>query len=93
MCSIANGNRNSGNFFLKVDHELVNVENHPVKAFDILFKLHFVFNIEYAKSLENFYDFIAGCIYKISKPRPSSDSLNTCLFNIPVDVTKVLCVN
>ena len=93
MCSIVNGSRNSGKFLIKVDHELVNVENQPVKIFDILFKLHFVFNVEYEIALENFHDFIAGCIYKITKSRPCSDALNACLFDIPVDVTKVLCVN
>ena len=59
---LVNGSWNSGIFFIKVDHELVNAENHPVKAFDILFKLHFVFNVEYAKQLKSFYDFIPECM-------------------------------
>ena len=46
ICITIDGRRRNGNFFIKIDHSLINVEDHPVKAFDILFKLHFVFNAE-----------------------------------------------
>ena len=67
MYTTMDGRRRNGNFFIKVDHSLINDEDHPIKAFDIIFKLHFVFNIDHAKLLENFYDFILGCIRKITQ--------------------------
>ena len=87
--TIIDWRRRNGNFFLKTDHSLTDVENHPRKAHDIIFKLKFVFNIENPKQHENFYDFISGCIYKITKPRACSDSLNTC-FSIPVDINQIV---
>ena len=43
ICSKIDGRRRNGNFFTKVDHSLIDVEDYPVKAFDILFKMHFAF--------------------------------------------------
>ena len=59
-CTIIDGRRRNGNLFIKTDDSLIDVENQAVKAYDILFKLNFVFNVENPKQLENFYDFIYG---------------------------------
>ena len=61
--TIIDGRRRNGNFFIKTDHSLIDVENHAGKAYDIIFKFNFVFNTENPKQIENFYDFISGCIY------------------------------
>ena len=47
ICITIDGRRRNGNFFIKIDPSLIDVENHPGKAHDILFKFNFVFNIEY----------------------------------------------
>ena len=88
-CTLMDWRRRNGNFLIKTDHSFIDVENHPGKAYDILFKLNFVFNIENPMQLENFYDFISGCIHKVTKPRACSDSLNTYL-SIPVDINQIV---
>ena len=54
ICTKADGRRRNGNFFIKVGHSLIDVEDHLVKAFDILFKLHFVFMENMRSSLKTF---------------------------------------
>ena len=59
-CTIIDGGRRNGHFFIKIDHSLIDVEGLAVKACGIHFKLNFIFNVENPKLLENFYDFIYG---------------------------------
>ncbi|XP_067207256.1 uncharacterized protein [Linepithema humile] len=54
-------------YFLNVDNKfiLLHAQNF-VKAFDILFKSHFVFHTEYDSNLVSFYRFIETYFYKIN---------------------------
>lgn len=52
-------------FFIKADSMLIAVGENSMKAFDLLFKMHYVFNLEYASELINFYDFIESCIVQL----------------------------
>ncbi|XP_072752444.1 uncharacterized protein [Anoplolepis gracilipes] len=54
-------------YFLNVDNKfiLLHVQNF-MKAFDILFKSHFVFNTQYDSNLIRFYRFIETYFYKIN---------------------------
>jgi hypothetical protein len=81
------GSQKTGQYFLYLDRKYLEVADNPVTAFDVLFKSHFVFNVQYADELQNFYDFVCGCMYKIAVPNPSSEALNSCLLSVPVDVT------
>ena len=52
--TIIEGRKRNGNFFIKIDLSLIDVETHSGKAYDILFKLNFAFNVENPKHLEIF---------------------------------------
>lgn len=69
-------------FFIKADSMLIAVGKNSMKAFDLLFKMHYVFNLEYASELINFYDFIESCIVQLHPPRACCDALNTSLMNL-----------
>ncbi|XP_043473716.1 uncharacterized protein LOC122505901 [Leptopilina heterotoma] len=53
-------------YFIQVDGKLIEIDSnaHPITAFDILFKIHFVTNVEFADSLFFFYNFIEYYVYK-----------------------------
>ncbi|XP_035233363.1 uncharacterized protein LOC118205178 isoform X2 [Stegodyphus dumicola] len=75
----------SNSFYIKADNKLIACPNHAMKAFDILFKSHFVFSVQYAHVLTNFYNFMGSFLYNISTPRACVDSLNTCFSNIAIE--------
>lgn len=64
------------------DGHLIQIGDNAIIAFDILLKLHYCFDVEFASDLVNFYDFITGCIMKLHKPKGCSIALETTLQNV-----------
>lgn len=75
----------STKFFLQGDSFLIDLSERidPMVAFDRLYKLHFVLNVEYAKSLSFFYNFIDCFVYQMENvvAKPSVKSLNISLLH------------
>ncbi|CAB3977440.1 hypothetical protein BSL78_19360 [Paramuricea clavata] len=55
-------------FFLVLDRIVIPCGPDLIKSFDILFKAHYVFNVEYAPPLLQFWEFVASMIYGVIKP-------------------------
>lgn len=77
------------NFYIAVDKHLIPCQtNHPLRAFDELFKAHFVFNLSYDTPLANFYTFLQTTVYNIDvgkmKESPRVRDLRARLLNQPV---------
>ncbi|PIK46807.1 hypothetical protein BSL78_16306 [Apostichopus japonicus] len=53
-------------FFIIGDRQAIKCEDNIVAAVDKLFKLHFVFNLQYAAELKLFYNFIETFVFKLS---------------------------
>lgn len=45
--------------------------NNVIRAFDIIFKIIYLFNLEFPKQSEMFYNFMESCIYKMKNTKPS----------------------
>lgn len=77
-------------YFLILDKEYIDVGKCFLKAFDILYKSYYVFNVEYPKTLDIFYNFMDHIIYKVNTgaARSSVEHLNTILCNIKTDTWK-----
>ncbi|CAL1688663.1 unnamed protein product [Lasius platythorax] len=75
-----NMDQRKGPFFIQVETHLFPVGNNPLRAFDRLFKLHYMFDIHYAASLLNFYNFFESIVYNgLNTPKSCCDSLNSIL--------------
>ncbi|XP_071838876.1 uncharacterized protein [Apostichopus japonicus] len=55
-------------FFVILDRIPISGGLHVVDALDRLFKCHYVFNVEYSPSLQQFWEFIAAMIYEVIPP-------------------------
>ena len=55
------------NFFFYVDTTSIPGGKTTVEAFDQLFKLHYIFNVQFAKPLTTFYNFFEGLVYVITQ--------------------------
>lgn len=54
------------NFFVSIDGKLIPVPVSKIdNAIDFIFKTHFVFDVEYEKSLISFWKFLQNDVYKI----------------------------
>ena len=55
-------------FFLQSDGILIDLPRkvNPMAAFDLLYKMHFILNVEYAKSLSFFYNFMDCYVYQMA---------------------------
>lgn len=56
-------------FFVIIDEEAIPCCGDITSAVDVLYKLHFVFNIEYATELKAFYAFLDHFVYKVGLPK------------------------
>ena len=66
---LSTGNvQNPEHYFMVVDRIAIPCGKDLVKALDMLFKSHYVFNVEYATLLYNFWEFIAAMIYGVIEP-------------------------
>lgn len=61
---------NGGDFFVIINKKMVAVGTSFLRAFDVLFKSHFVFNVHYAPQLNLFYNFFESFIYAINETKP-----------------------
>ena len=53
-------------YFLVVDHRALPCAAHDIEgAMDVLFKCHYVFGLEYARPLKNFWTFVQTTIYGV----------------------------
>lgn len=78
-------NKWKGPFFVQVETHLFPVGNNPLRAFDRLFKLHYMFDVHYAAPLLNFYNFFESIVYNgLNIPKSCCDSLNTILSAIEI---------
>jgi len=58
-----------------------------VNAFDLLFKLYFVLNVEYPTKLINYYEFFQCFIYNIStRKRSIGTSMHINICNSQIDM-------
>ncbi|XP_011859975.1 PREDICTED: uncharacterized protein LOC105557367 [Vollenhovia emeryi] len=74
-----------GPFFVQVETHLFPVGNDPLRAFDRLFKLHYMFDVKYAAPLLNFYNFFESIVYNgLNTPKSCCDSLNSILSAIEI---------
>lgn len=55
-------------FFVILDRIAISGGLHVVDALDRLFKCHYVFNVEYSPSLQQFWEFIAAMNYEVLPP-------------------------
>jgi len=81
VCS-KRGQERRGIYYIMADNSLIQIGDNAIIAFDILLKLHYCFDVEFASDLVNFYDFITGCIMKLHKPKGCSIALETTLQNV-----------
>ncbi|XP_051164505.1 uncharacterized protein LOC127283579 [Leptopilina boulardi] len=53
-------------YFIQLDGKLIEMDSnaHPIIAFDILFKIHFITNVHFSNSLFFFYNFVEHYVYK-----------------------------
>ncbi len=63
---------------------MIDAASDVVRALDILFKSHYVFNVKFAQPLIPFYNFMETFIYKINlqNVRASVDALHTTLIHL-----------
>lgn len=75
---LSTGNaRNPEHYFIVLDRIAIPVGRDAVKAVDMLFKSHYVFNVEYAAPLQNFWEFIAAMIYAVIEPFATGPTVRT----------------
>ncbi|XP_055714951.1 uncharacterized protein LOC129809165 [Phlebotomus papatasi] len=65
-------------FFVSVDGTLIVTNNTFIDAFDIFFKLHFVFEIKYEDTLRNFLTYLEYYVFKITDRSIPNTTVNKC---------------
>ncbi|XP_041467015.1 uncharacterized protein LOC121417392 [Lytechinus variegatus] len=56
-------------FFVIIDERAIPCGGDVTSAVDVMFKLHFVFNIHYATELKAFYAFLEHYVYEVGLPK------------------------
>ncbi|KAM0724666.1 hypothetical protein ACS0PU_009050 [Formica fusca] len=80
-----NMDQRKGPFYIQVETHLFPVGNNSLRAFDRLFKLHYMFDIHYAAPLLNFYNFFESIVYNgLNTPKSCCDSLNSILSAVEI---------
>ena len=69
-------------FIIAADSTAIPAGTSTVGAFDMLFKCHFAFKVEYAAPLMGFYSFIAGYIYNALPQSQVKASIRSMAANI-----------
>ncbi|KAJ8679463.1 hypothetical protein QAD02_015250 [Eretmocerus hayati] len=69
-------------FYIKADGHVIPVGQDSLKAFDVLLKLHYCFEICFAPDLVMFYDFLSNIVMEMSEARSHNIDFNTSLNNI-----------
>lgn len=75
---------NKSYYYIVIDSEIVEVATSPIICADILFKLHFAFNVHNDPNLTYFFQFLECAVYRIPGHKPNAvvDTLNTKVQNI-----------
>nr|XP_054748407.1 uncharacterized protein LOC129253986 [Lytechinus pictus] len=56
-------------YFVVIDEQAIPCPGDITSSVDVLFKLHYVFNIHYATELQAFYKFLEHFVYEVGHPR------------------------
>lgn len=56
-------------FFVIIDERAIPCGGDVTSAVDVMFKLHFIFNIHYATELKAFYAFLEHYVYEVGLPK------------------------
>ncbi|KAJ8672772.1 hypothetical protein QAD02_004032 [Eretmocerus hayati] len=84
------GQEKRGQFYIKADGHVIPVGRDSLKAFDVLLKLHYCFDICFAPDLVMFYDFLSNIVMEMSEARSYNIDFNTRLNNITnLDLSKI----
>ncbi|XP_055712441.1 uncharacterized protein LOC129807292 [Phlebotomus papatasi] len=77
---IAQGNTRSDirKFYVSLDESLIVTNDTFLDALDIMFKMHFVFDLEYEASLRNFFRYIQNYVFKIKGNETPNTTINKC---------------
>ena len=68
-------------YFNVVDRIAIPCGKDVVKALDMLFKSHYVLNVEYATPLYNFWEFIATMIYGVIEPSATGPTVRALSYS------------
>ena len=79
LISMENAIENDRKFFVIVDQMAIPVGKNSVNALDILFKVHFCFDLKFAPDLTLFFNFLSGCIFGIEEVYPRTAELDNLL--------------
>ncbi|XP_008211964.1 uncharacterized protein LOC103317050 [Nasonia vitripennis] len=70
-------------FFIKADNYKIAVGSHIIIAFDILVKMHYVFDLQFSPDLEIFYNFIVSKVMGLdTTARSCCDAFDTTLLHL-----------
>lgn len=72
-------------YYIVFDENILPCPRHDIIcAFDLCFKVHFVYNLKFAKALESFYKFVQDVFYdiKIDVPTTRMRELRTKINNV-----------
>ena len=69
-------------YFLVLDKIPIPATKTSVASFDMLFKSHFAFKVEYATPLMPFYTFMAAFVYEVLPPSNVAASIRSLAANI-----------
>ena len=69
-------------YFLVVDKIPIPAATTTVESFDMVFKSHFYFKVEYATPLMPFYTFMAAFVYEVLPPSQVAASIRSLAANI-----------
>jgi len=64
---ILGSERDPKEYFIVIDNETVSSGPSATNAVDTLFKLHWVFNLQFCPQLQHLWDYLDHFVYKISK--------------------------
>ncbi|XP_072035518.1 uncharacterized protein [Amphiura filiformis] len=67
ILALGDENGNPTEYFIIVDNTSIPGGTNAVEAFDRLYKVHYVFNVHFAKPVLTFFNFFDGLVYGVSK--------------------------
>lgn len=86
ICVTTEANIRRGEFYIKADKYKIAVGSNIMIAFDILVKMHYVFDLKLAPDLEIFYNFITCKVMNLdTTARSCSDAFDTTLLHVDLD--------
>ncbi|XP_072035312.1 uncharacterized protein [Amphiura filiformis] len=84
ILALGDENGNPTEYFIIVDNTSIPGGTNAVEAFDRLYKVHYVFNVHFAKPVLTFFNFFDGLVYGVSKHiRPTVRELYSQMMQEP----------